>query len=83
MPSRLELVKEQYDKFLAELPALKAKLRGRWVVYRDGVQSDHPDEATALRAGFAKFGASTAFTVACVVDPEPMLLTAAHAYRYA
>lgn len=75
-----EKVAEQYDKFLLDLPALKATYGGRWIVYLDGVQSVHDTERGALKAAVEAFGFDGGFTVVQVVDQEPVLLTAALAF---
>jgi hypothetical protein len=71
-------VLEESKRFLAALPALlTSKLRGRWVVFKDGaVVGDFDTEAEALRAGIDRFGPKGGFVVDNVREHRPIRLFA-------
>lgn len=83
MTTRNERVREQYEKFLRDLPELKKSYAGRWIIYMDGVRGSFADERSALKTAYSSFGREGGFTVVQVVEPETVLLTAALAYRVA
>lgn len=76
-------VKDQFDKFSAELPRLlQGQLAGRWVVYLDGVQKDFDDSDVAYRWAVENYGLDAGYVVAKVEHEEPQWLTAALAWGH-
>jgi hypothetical protein len=73
-----EKVLEETKLFRAALPALLAKHRGQWVVFKDGsVRGFHDDEKSAYVAAVQEFGAGTGYVIAPVLETHPTPVTAA------
>jgi hypothetical protein len=67
-----------------QMPALMKRIRGKWVVFRDGkVQSQHRTEDAALRAGLKRYGVHGAFVIARVepIELRPITAGASFAQR--
>jgi len=77
----LARVANESARFRAAIPQLLAQYGGKWVVFRDGaVVSVQPDEESAYVAGLQRFGPGGGHVVAVVLEPEPVLLSAAIAF---
>lgn len=65
-----------------QMPGLLRRIRGKWVVFRDGeVQSQHRSSDDALRAALKRYGVHGAFVIARVEPVVPRPITAAFARR--
>lgn len=71
-------VHEEMGRFLKALPALLLKLRGKWVVFKDGeVKSIHTSEDEAFLAGREAFGSQGGHVIAEVAEVHAVPVTAA------
>jgi hypothetical protein len=60
-----------------QMPVLLKRIRGKWIVFRDGkVQSQHRTEDAALRAALKAYGVHGGFVIARVEPIEPRPITA-------
>jgi hypothetical protein len=60
-----------------QMPALLKRIRGKWIVFRDGkVQSQHRTEDAALRAALKVYGLHGGFVIARVEPIEARPITA-------
>ena len=81
MASLDEKVATEFQSFLRVLPQLRAAHDGEWVVFLGTARYFATDERAALRWAHANVAIDAGYVVACVEEPEPVLMTAALAYR--
>jgi hypothetical protein len=65
-------VRAQWEKFIAELPALLKTMPGKWVCYVDAVRCISDTETRAQRYGLIHYGLDGGFVIAQVVPHEPI-----------
>lgn len=84
MKTPTELVREEWTRFQAALPALlEGPLKDRWVVFKDGeVVSDFDALMGAYADGVRRFGRSGGQVVAKVEPITPRPLTAGALYLH-
>lgn len=69
MTTIAEKVREEMHRFWAELPELRKRLEGRWVVFYQGeVVSDHATEDDALAAAASRPGEGVPWAVDIVAE---------------
>ena len=77
MTTLRDRIRLQTGRFEQALPALLPIHGGKWVVFRDGVQSVHDDEESAYARAVEAFGVEGGFVVARVAETHPVPITAA------
>lgn len=75
-------VAEQHDRFLRKLPQMRAAHDGEWVVFLDAALHFARDERSALKWADAHLAVDAGYVVTRVEEPEPVLMSAALAYRF-
>jgi hypothetical protein len=73
-------VRDQFERFEAELPSLMLAHRDEWVVYLDGPQQFFKSETAALSWAFASLPAECGFVVAKVAPQDPVWLSPTMAF---